>query len=132
MKVGRTFTGKVINGRIVLNDPHSWQRLINSLDGHDIEVGMARRRKVRSLNANSFYWAVVIELIAAHCGMLPEETHDALRMKFLTDHTGEIPRVRSTATLDTKEFGEYVDHCIQLGAELGVVIPNPMFHGEMA
>ena len=54
--------------------------------------------------------------------------HDALAFRFLRIEDDPItgsPRRQHTPETDTKEFAEYVDHCIQFAAELGVEIPAP-------
>lgn len=130
MKITRMFPGKVLGGKVQVADARGWERLVQSLEGKDIEIGIAKRRKVRSLSQNAFYWKVVIGMLAEYCGDSPEAIHDACRMKFLADHTGRLPTVRSTASLDTKEFSDYLENCIQLAAEMSIVIPNPFFIGD--
>lgn len=132
MTVTRLFHGKVVSHGFVPNDPTRWMRHVATLDGKEVTASMEKRRKVRSLDQNSYYWKVVIGMLAEYCGDFPEAIHDACRMKFLTDHSGKLPTIRSTTSLDTKEFSDYLENCIQLAAELGVVIPNPFFVGEAA
>ncbi len=126
------FAGRVEGGRIHLEKPQLWRALLERNEGQEVGLSLTRRRKDRSLPQNAYYWGVVVAMLAEHCGYLPEEVHDALKAKFLMDHSGELPRIKSTTALDTKEFGEYVDRCIQLAAELGIVVPSPLFQGEMA
>ena len=57
--------------------------------------------------------------------------HETLAMRFLRIEDCPItgaPRRKHTPKTDTKEFSEYVDHCIRLAAELGVVIPDAKGH----
>lgn len=84
----------------------------------------------RSLSQNAYYHGIVVKLIADHCGYEPEDCHQALRTRFLSE-PGELglARVRSTTELDTREFTEYVERCRQLAAEMGINIPDP---GEAA
>ena len=69
---------------------------------------------------------MVIDIISGATGFTPQEAHDAVRYKFLTDMTGELPRVKSTTELSTVEFMEYIAEIQRFGAEyLDVYIPDP-------
>lgn len=120
------FHGKSENGRLVLDRREDFASLIQKLDGQEIDITLRKRRRVRSLSANGYYWGVLVPILSEHTGYDPEEMHGALKQRFLTDHTDErLPRVRSTSSLDTNEFAVYIDACIRLAAEMGVIIPEP-------
>lgn len=133
MARAQVFRGKVEKGRISLDHPESFKALLARLEGKDIALRLARHQRARSLSQNSYYWGVVVPLLAESCGYDNEEMHEALKWRFLERHDGPMPTVRSTATLNTAEFSEYVDHCRRLAAEMGVVIPDPgeMFSGAI-
>jgi len=58
--------------------------------------------------------------------MKPDETHEALKMKFLLDRRGKIPTVRSTTVLSTKEFEDYLEDVRMWASKfLNISIPNP-------
>ncbi len=92
----------------------------------------------RSLNQNAYYWGVVLPHLAAGMGeawgesLASEEVHEFCRAKFLNKpvvnrKTGKIQGQShvSTASLDTKEFGEYLEQIIRFAAEsLSVQIPQ--------
>lgn len=118
-----TFYGIIADHRIQLGDAAAFSQQIRRLEGCQIEIRLAKRKKIRSLDANAYYWGVCIKYLAEYTGYEPDELHDALKARFLTDNSGKLPRVRSTASLDTKEFSEYVDNVIRVAAEPGVVIP---------
>jgi hypothetical protein len=98
-----------------------------------IEIKPAKR--YRSVFQNSYYWGVVITLIASRLKELGHDvdkdlTHEFLKGRFLYTemHTGEetmrIPR--KTSDLSTTEFEEYVEVVKQFAAEvLEVFIPDP-------
>ncbi len=81
----------------------------------------------RSGRQNSYYHGVVVKMIADETGMTPEETHEGLKIKFLSvQHDERLPTVRSTARLTTKEFMEYIDKITVWAAQfLGLVLPDP-------
>jgi hypothetical protein len=122
------FRGRVERGKIVLDEPGAMRGLLARFEGKEIALRLTRWRKQRSLQANAYYWGVVIPLLAEHCGYDSEEMHDALKHRFLRDREHEkdgLALVRSSAELDTAAFSEYVENCRRLAAELHVVIPDP-------
>jgi hypothetical protein len=124
----RIFRGKVGNGRLWLELRDDFAKLIQTLEGKDIEVILRKQRKQRSLNQNSWYWGCIIPLLSEHCGYDAEEMHGALKERFLRDReheTNGLVKIRSSTSLDTAEFTEYVESCRRLAAEMGVVIPDP-------
>ena len=100
-------------------------------------VRIRKAYKGRSLPQNAYLWGVVYPCLCKGLSeawgedMTVEEVHELMRSKFNTvlivnRNTGEIKgtRPRTTTTLDTKEFGVYIDNCIRFGAEfLNVEIP---------
>lgn len=122
-----TFDGEVRGGKLDA-DTRQWiADYIRTFDGKRIAVTVKLHKATRSTRANRYYWGVVVKMLAEHCGYDPDEMHQALAMKFLRIEdcpvTG-VPRRKSTPKCDTTEFAEYVDCCIRLAAELGVVIPD--------
>lgn len=121
------YYGRIIDGHIKLLHRESFAALIQQLEGCEIDIQLRKHRKDRSSKQNAYYWSCVVAEIANFCGYEPTEAHDALKQMFLTDHSNAaLPRVRSTTTLDTKEFMEYIEKCVQFAAEkFGIVIPDP-------
>lgn len=100
------------------------KRLPENLLGYKLQIQTIRR--TRSLNENSYYWGVVVKMLADELGYLPEEMHDALRIKFLTIHTDKLPSIKTTTKLTTSEFEEYLSKIRTWSSlELGVLIPMP-------
>lgn len=87
----------------------------------------------RSSPANRYYRGVVVKLLADYLGYEQDEMHEVLGMRFLRIEdcpiTG-VPRRKRTSKLPSTEFAEYVDACIRLAAQLGLVIPDA--HGTRA
>lgn len=107
-------------------------RHLKTLVGKPVEITIRQKRNQRSLQANRYYFGVVVPLIADYCGYDKGDMHEALAMKFLRIEDDPItgsPRRKHTPETDTKEFAEYVDACIRFAAELGIDIPAP---GEVA
>lgn len=85
----------------------------------------------RSLRQNKFLWGVAYQLIADHTGMSCEDIHDWCKSEFLPRRFitlgGKEKEIRkSSADLDTREFGEFLERIrVWAGTDLGVVIPLP-------
>lgn len=107
----------------------AWKTHLLRFKGKTVEVTAENRRKNRSGEQNAYYWAVVVKMIAEHCGYrTPEEVqgvHEELRRKFLPG-TGPMQVRPSTAALSTEEFSDYIEQVRQWAAEeLSIYIPDP-------
>jgi hypothetical protein len=118
--------GTVKKGKFIPADPSAFRLDFAKREGKKVEVSVDPPKKHRSLNQNRYYWGIVIDIISGATGFEPQEAHDAMRYKFLTDMTGDLPKVKSTTELSTVEFLDYVAQIQQFGAEfLEVYIPDP-------
>jgi len=120
--------GKVQHGKIQLERRADFAALKMRMEGQEIELVLRKFRRQRSLQANSYYWGVVVPILGEHIGYDAEEMHDALKQRLLRDHEHEVDgfaKVKSSASLNTAEFSEYVEQCRRLAAEMGVYIPSP-------
>ena len=117
-------------------DRHRLRDVLGTLGGKH-RVRITRHRRTRSINQNAYYWAVVVAsfhqfLSEQGDSYTAEDCHEMLKFKHLretaVDHsTGEVlgEFVKSTATLNTMEFAEYVDRCIAWLGEFGIRVPSP-------
>lgn len=125
----RIWDGRVENGKLKLEDRDGFAALVEKLEGKPIQITLERMRVKRSNNQNRWYWGCIVKLLAEHCGYETDEMHEALKAKFLRDRENEevggLPKIRSSASLDTVQFSDYCERCRQLGAEMGVIIPAP-------
>jgi hypothetical protein len=118
--------GKVKRGKFKPHDHASFIMEFASREGQDVEVIVRKAIKRRSNNQNRYYHGVVVPLIAEATGYSKEEAHDALKVHFLTDMTGTLPKVGSTAGLTTVEFLDFIAQVQQFASEsLGIFIPDP-------
>ena len=118
--------GKVKKGAFIPRDPTAFRLTFAKLEGKAVEVVVRKKKKHRSGAQNAYYWGIVIDIISGATGFTPQEAHDAMRFKFLTDMTGELPKVRSTADLTTVEFLNYTASIQQWAAEfIDCFIPDP-------
>lgn len=108
------------------------------------EIQMKPRRFTRSLSQNAYYWAAVVtpftEWLRGEWGdsdVKPEQAHELLKHKVLgsleltNKQTGEVIEItRSSRTLDSYEFGEFIEKAAAWLAEFtGIVVLTPeMFY----
>jgi len=94
------------------------------------DVSIKLHRTKRSNDANALYWAW-IGIIAKETGNEREVCHKFFAKKFLGYDVKEfgndkIAVVKSTATLDTESFSNYMTQVSAYAAqELGIVLPSP-------
>lgn len=98
--------------------------------GIDYAIVIKQNRPVRSLSSNKYYHAV-LNIIAIHTGHDHDFLHDEMKRKFNSEtvffpKSGTVIKPKSTADLDTKEFGAFVNR-VKLWAmdEFSIVIPEP-------
>jgi hypothetical protein len=122
--------GRVRGGKIVLDKREDFARLLANLEGRRVELILEPRRLKRSLPTNSYYWAVVIEIMSEATGYGdPIETHEALKEAFPVSATLDeyirLERVLSTSQFTSQEFQDYIERICRLAASVGIVIPRP-------
>ena len=116
--------GEIQNGKFKPFDKLSFVKEFAKREGKVVFVTVEERKKNRSLDQNSYYWGVVIELISEETGMTPEEVHEAMKWKFLKKSVNDIETVESTTKLTTAEMGKFIDNIILWAGEfLGVYVP---------
>lgn len=127
-----TFHGFVHpGGKLVLDYPAQFTAYAKHLGGdvgQDVTLKLVKRRSQRSDSQNEYWWAVVVALLAEHCGYHKDEMHEALKAKFLSeeDLSRGLIRIGSTAKLDTQAFEDLAERVRVWAAEaLGVIIPLP-------
>jgi len=127
----RIHRGKVKQGKFCPSNQGAYALdLAKFKDGTDVELQIRKPKRSRSLPQNAYYHAVVVMLISEATGFTREETHNTLKMKFLTDMVHgsktDLPRMKSTTELSTIEFCEYIEQIQIFAAEfLDLFIPDP-------
>lgn len=100
--------------------------------GKRIRVIFEPETSRRSLNANRYWWGVVIPHIADALGYLPYEhdaVHDAVVRQIVGLRPDSDPRLQirqSTHDMDREDFGALIEATVIWAAtDLGIVIPDP-------
>ena len=123
--------------KFVIKDNRDKQSLFSYLKEleNDYIVSVKKQRNTRSNMQNSYYWKCIVQGLAEELGYFPNEMHDALRAKFLSeyemisfnDNQIAINKIGSTTALNTKEFEQYTEQ-IRVWAltDLGIrlMLPN--------
>lgn len=96
-----------------------------------VVVRVEQARDKRSSRVNRYWHGVVVPLFAEHCGYEFDEAKDALALHLIPKTvvdiaTGEERQVPGhTSQLTVGEFNELIRRAQQLGAEMGIYIPDP-------
>ena len=123
--------------KFVIKDKRDKQSLFSYLKEleNDYIVSVKKQRNTRSNMQNSYYWKCIVQGLAEELGYFPNEMHDALRAKFLSeyemisynDNQIAINKIGSTTALNTKQFEQYTEQ-IRVWAltDLGIrlMLPN--------
>jgi len=126
MQKATTFSGHIVQGEIMLDDKQAFARMVKLLEGKRVSLQLGKQVNKRSNPQNAYYWGCVLKTLGDHLGYTSDELHDVMKFKFLcVDRDAEVPRFRSTTSLSTLEFNEYLERIAQFAAELGCYIPEP-------
>ena len=124
------FRAQVHDGKLVMREHGRWAGYLAKLRDRDVEVIVRPERKHRSMNANRFYWGVVVAAGSEWSGYEPEEFHQAMKgihlpRKRLVLPTGEeIETLASTHDMDTEAFSEFVNRVVRWLAQQGCPVPD--------
>ena len=86
------------------------QTALRELETGEYILTIKKRVKPRSNRENSYYWKVIVGILSDHTGFTPDELHDCLKYKFLSEEdvrTGLV-KTKSTSELSTLEFESYL------------------------
>ena len=122
------YLGKVDDNSLKLYNPTAFLLQIRKCNGKEIELSFGLKKNQRSVNQNSYYWGVVIDILykKTDVGYTPEEWHEALKFKFLKKGGEEVPTVTSTTLLNTVEMEDYLAKIRVWASDfLGCFIPLP-------
>ena len=123
-KVKPIFFGEIIDGKIKLKLRDAFSNYLKTLEGKEIELRVERKKKGRTKSQNSYYW-LILTFIGDQVGAEAEDLHTTFKAEFLIDRTKKFPIVRSTTTLDTLEFIQYIEKIERKMSEFGIQLPSP-------
>jgi hypothetical protein len=103
--------------------------LMQFADGY-VSVRVERVQRHRTSRQNRFWHGVIIPLFAEHCGYHVDEMKRTLAVELLPVETTRLDGSvvitgGRTSELTVKQFNDLIERAQQLGAEMGIVIPDP-------
>lgn len=124
------FYGRIENGRLILDEKDAFTSFVSKWEGKEIALSIKKSASTRTNAENRYYWGVIVNMVAAEVGIIPDDAHELLKGLFLkvgVEHEGKrYEIVRSTSSLSVSEFEDYAEKCRQWSAvELDCPIPLP-------
>lgn len=124
---------KIEGSRFTILDRPKLETYLRGLpDDLDVVITAHKEAKpTRSVQQNSYYWGVVIAMIAEHTGHDADEVHEALKTMFLRKHqlnfgSNLVSITPTTTTLDTALMEAYLSRIREWASlDLGLFVPLP-------
>ena len=118
------------NGNVTYQNKELFDDHMLSYEGKTVVITVGEQKKRRSLNLNSYYWAVVVKLLSEETGYDKDEMHAVLKSMFLRTRYQIkgvwVDSTKSTTKLSNKEMGEFIEEVKRFASTtLGVYIPDP-------
>lgn len=91
----------------------------------DWEYEIKSYRRTRSTEQNRYYrW--LLSIIEKETGVSTDEVHEKMRMKFLyvPESWVHLAYTKSTTSLKTDEFSEYIENIKNFMAQFWILLPN--------
>jgi len=122
------FKAKIENNNLIIENQENYKNWLYQLNDKNVEVLVREPKKIRSPQANRYYFGVVLKLISKETGETVEDLHNHFSFKWLgtTGKSGKLVSRKSTALLTKQEFSDYLNKIIQWGEEfLNITFPEP-------
>jgi hypothetical protein len=122
------------NGRLVPELSDQLKAFIASQEeGKSLKLSIEPISKTRSKAQNSYYW-VCMQIMGKEWGYTKEEVHEVMKIRFLGSDSlfvglDEYHIPKTTGTLTTAQFAEYMEKVIHLAATMGIYLPDPDEYG---
>tara|TARA_R100000329_G_C7597669_1_gene211967 strand:- start:365 stop:769 length:405 start_codon:yes stop_codon:yes gene_type:complete len=118
------------NGKVTYQNRELFDDHLLSYEGKTVVITVGEQRRRRSLNLNSYYWAVVVKLLSEETGYDKDEMHEVLKSMFLRTRYQIkgvwVDGTKSTTKLSNKEMGEFIEEVKRFASTtLGVYVPDP-------
>ena len=122
------FYGQVEKNKLVLINQQRFDEYLYTLNGQEVELTLAKRGRKRTDKGNRYYWAY-LRIIEEETGDDSNSLHDYFKktlltpvFKYLKAIKKEVEIPRTTTTLLTTEFSEYIKKIEDL---TGIPAPDP-------
>lgn len=120
------FPGRVVDDKLVLDDPKAYSALRHSLNGKRVEISLAEEPTLPE-KERRHYFGFIVTRLAEHTGNTVEATHRGLAEQFLVKFDSAGNRyVESYTRLTDQERYAYHARCNAYLGEQGVPEPDPL------
>ena len=133
--IKKKYKAQVDNGKLILKEKDIFKKELIRYEGKEVTITIGPKDySQRSNPQNSYLWGCVYKMIGEHTGYTDDEIHELMKSMFLKKHLeiklkDKIERytiVGSTTSLNTAEFGEYIDKIRDWASlKFQLYIPNP-------
>ena len=128
--MGSKHLAHIKNGKVTFQNKELFEDHLLSHEGKTVVITVGEQKKRRSLNLNSYYWAVVVKLLADETGFSNDEMHEVLKSMFLRTRYKIkgvwIDGTKSTTKVSNKEMVEFLDEVKRFASTtLSLYIPDP-------
>lgn len=118
------------DGKLTLDAPKAFAGAMRDMQRGPVIVHVEIYRARRTLQANRYYFGVVLKAISDHTGYDVEELHEYFKQTYnphqITIGHDETVVGGSTRTLTTQQFHDYLDKIRRFAStELGITFPDP-------
>jgi len=128
--MGSKHLAYIKNGKVTYQNKELFDDHMLNYEGKTVVITVGEQKKRRSLNLNSYYWAVVVKLLSEETGYDKDEMHEVLKSMFLRTRYQIkgvwVDSTKSTTKLSHKEMSEFIEEVKRFASTtLGVYIPDP-------
>ena len=124
--------GTVKDRKLVLTRRERWNlnRALTQFKDGPVTLRIEIEQRKRSHAQNRFWHGIVIPLFAEHCGNSLAEMKDALSLELIPRTVHALDGTEKTipghtSSLSVEQFNDLIARAQQLGAEMGIYIPDP-------
>ena len=120
----------VKDGKITFQNREQFDKDLLGNEGKTVFITVREQKNRRSLNLNSYYWAVVVKLVSVETGYDKEEAQEVLKSMFLRTRYQIkgiwVDGMKSTTKLSNQEMTDYIDEVKRFASSsLSLYIPDP-------
>jgi hypothetical protein len=123
----RVFYGSIKAGLLELDHKAMFREYTATLSDMEVEIVIRAKSKDPSVEQWGYLYANVYEEFANHFGWTIDDTDTHMKKRFMKAQKMILPDglIITKSLLDRAWLAKYVDFCIRLCADEGIVVPPP-------
>ena len=124
------FNGEIKKGTLYFDDDRDIQMHLARLDGKRVVVTVDEFKPEKTINQLGYFHGVIIKCFGEYMGHSPPIAKEILKAHFLSQRVTttkgvDVEYVKSLETLNIAEMSVFVQGCLDLAVDLGIIIPPP-------